>query len=382
MLVEATSSIQLGFGRIRNGDGTRVETRETVTLVGRSRAGEATSFAIPELKWMFDCGALIQGWKPRILFLTHTHVDHVHMLPLLLAISATPTTQVFLPARAVPLVQRFLQAHHDLTEFNTDDTCADEHDSAEEPPSPSASFSTSMSTSLETPQMPQYNLIPVNPNDTFYADCQGNYSVDENYNSHYVIKTVACDHRIDCIGYSIYRIRHVLKDEYTSLSTAEIRQLRRQGTAVTTPVHQSFVCYLGDTTNKVWETHPEILRDQSQIIIECSFLDTRDFDRARKTQHMLWQHLKPIVESHSHILFVLIHFSLKYKEGYIRDFFQRESLHGNLHPMLADVNSVSQQQQQAQSAQQESNENGKATETRTGEIRCTCFVCKPYVADK
>ena len=55
-----------------------------LTWKGLSRAGEATSFVIPELRWMFDCGRVDVHWKPTCIFLTHTHADHVQALAHLL----------------------------------------------------------------------------------------------------------------------------------------------------------------------------------------------------------------------------------------------------------------------------------------------------------
>ena len=39
-----------------------------LTLVGRSRAGDGTSFAIPGVKWLFDCGALVHGQGTEMVF--------------------------------------------------------------------------------------------------------------------------------------------------------------------------------------------------------------------------------------------------------------------------------------------------------------------------
>lgn len=88
------------------------------TIVGRSRAGDGTCFAIPELRWMFDCGALIQGWKPRIVFLSHTHSDHVHFLTQMKNEINPPL--IYLPFEAEPFVKAHLMAHQEMTDCMTE----------------------------------------------------------------------------------------------------------------------------------------------------------------------------------------------------------------------------------------------------------------------
>jgi ribonuclease BN (tRNA processing enzyme) len=103
--------------------------------------------------------------------------------------------------------------------------------------------------------------------------------------------------------------------------------------------------FLGDTTHRVFEKHAEILQQHDTIMGECTFFDNDDIDvvnkvkshaRAHETQHMHWDHLKPIVHSYPDTLFLLIHFSLKYSPLSIRRFFLD---YPNVHPVLRQQDS-------------------------------------------
>lgn len=270
------------------------------TLVGRSRAGDGTSFAIPELKWIFDCGALVQGWKPLRIFLTHTHCDHVHFLTHLKNESQPPF--LYLPVKATPFVKSFLKAHQEMvdciTEIENQDDGRYKHD---------------------------LDLIPTQADEEFTFRQGG---------TEYMFRAVECDHRIPCLGYSIYKHKFKLKEEYVGLLGPEIGRLRKEGVEVTTLHREPLIMFLGDTTHKVFERYPDLLGEHKVVVIECSFTDENDLERSDATKHMHWRALQPYVDAHPGVLFVLIHFTLKQKSLDLRQFFLRNSIHRNVHPML------------------------------------------------
>ena len=90
------------------------------TLKGRSRAGDGTTFVLQQLKWMFDMGAIVQPAMPDIVCLTHTHQDHITFMAQIL-MESTRHTQVYLPAKALPHVQKYLQAHQEMTEYGEEE---------------------------------------------------------------------------------------------------------------------------------------------------------------------------------------------------------------------------------------------------------------------
>ena len=61
-------------------------------------------------------------------------------------------------------------------------------------------------------------------------------------------------------------------------------------------------------------------------MIECTYLYEKEEKLALRNNHICWTDLKPFVLSHPDQFFVLFHFSLKYKNEEILNFFELESL--------------------------------------------------------
>jgi ribonuclease Z len=294
MMVAETASVELDLSSsVTSKDNNKVKTR----VIGRSRAGDATSFAIPELKWLFDCGTLVQGWKPRIIFLSHTHSDHVHFLTHMQHDEQPPT--VYLPEESLPFVQAHLKAYQQMIDCNSDEE-------------------TSKSVILR----------PTKPGEEIYVSQGGNK---------FLVRTLKMVHRIPCLGFSIFKLQNRLKEEYVGLPGKEIGRLRKSGVEITTSKEVPYLCFLGDTTAAVFANHPEILNQHSVIIVECSFVDAQSHKRAITTMHTHWDDLQPYVASNPDTLFVLTHFSLKYSTLRLRNFFgDLQRTYDNIHPMLVE----------------------------------------------
>jgi ribonuclease Z len=284
----------------------------TTKIVGRSRAGDATAFAIPELKWLFDCGAVVQQWKPRTIFLTHTHSDHVHFIFRFRDEDRPPT--IYLPEASVPFVEACIKAYQEMTDCGSaDDEVIQEVEETVEQ---------RLTKKLE------YVLRATKPDEEIFF-AEGGHK--------FVMRTLNMDHRIPCLGYSIFKLRSRLKEEYTGLPSREIGQLRKAGVNITTLEEEPYLCFMGDTTAKVFEDYPEILNQHSTVIVECSFIDAKSRQRAETTKHMHWDDLQPLIASHPGTMFVLIHFSLKYSTLSLRRFFRDHQLiYDNIHPMLIE----------------------------------------------
>jgi ribonuclease Z len=279
----------------------------SLTYRGRSRAGDGTAFVLQEMRWMFDMGALIQQVTPQVIFLTHTHNDHITFMPQIL-LKATKHVNVYLPTKALPFVERYLEAHRELV------ACGEDAENT-------------TSTNSKTSESLPYTLHPVDFHQVFTLQIKG---------TTYTVKALQCDHRIDCLGFSIMRIAKTLKPEYANLPGRAIGNLRKQGVDVHNHEERPVLCHLGDTTHVVFERHPEILQQHRYIVVECTFFCEKTFPQAERTKHMHWKDLKPIVESHPHVLFILIHFSLRYNGVEIRNFFANATTTHNVHPVLMD----------------------------------------------
>ena len=289
----------------KSGKSDKSDRQPAFTLVGRSRAGDGSCWIIPELKWMFDCGALLRGhWKPKRIFLSHTHHDHVHFLThMRRSVEETGAPPVvLLPTSAEPFVKAHLNAYQEMTE----------------------------NSKLQESQGVNVKGLELRP-----TDPDRDIVVRQN-GTDYVCRTIACDHRIDCLGFSIFRIKHTLKEEYAGLPGREIGRLRKEGVAVTVPERVPFLCFLGDTTSAVFERNPLLLQEHKVVVVECTFLDDASLDRAKETKHIHWKQLRPFIEENPNTLFLLTHFSLKYKSLELRTFFRKNSKYKNIHPMLIE----------------------------------------------
>ena len=290
--------------------------------MGRSRAGEGTCFGIPELKWMFDCGALVNGWKPTNIFVSHTHSDHVHFLTEFR--DDKNPAKVWLPSSAAPLVQAHLDAYQAMIDCGT-----------------------------EGDKLGRLSLRPTQP---------GEQVVLKKGGTEYICEAIECQHRVVCLGYNFLIRRKKLLDVYKDFPGAEIGRLRKSGVEVMSVCEEPFLCYLGDTTAKVFERYPRLLKDQKLVIVECSFIDDADVERAETTKHMHWTSLRPHIEDNPETLFVLIHFSLKYSNLELRNFFLDNSKHENIHPMLIE---------------EEVEYEWKKSGAESPVPSCNCFQCRP-----
>ena len=139
------------------------------------------------------------------------------------------------------------------------------------------------------------------------------------------VAVVMCDHSIPTVSYCFSEVKNKLKAEYKDMPGKEIGNLRKNGTVVTEEVLKPAFAYVCDTSIQILTDYEEILT-YPVLFIECTFLYPEERDNATATKHIHWHDLKPFVLSHHDILFVLIHFSLRYKDKEIIDFFEKEQM--------------------------------------------------------
>ena len=265
------------------------------TLRGTSRSAQATSFFIPELAWSLDAGALVFTQRPERVLLTHTHSDHASLLTHHKSRRKPPDMTV--PAHAVPLVEAYLDAAQILTS------------SAPKPEG------------FEWTEA--YRLQGVLPGDRI---------VQPDGNRALVIDIIRCDHSIPCVGYIVARRTRRLRPELRHLPGPALADLRRSGAEVHEEEDTPLFAFLGDTTPRVYDWHPELLRCPV-IIGECTFLDPAHRDDAWARYHTHWDDLSPIIRANPQTTFVVTHFSLRYRAEQIRSFFHAIDL-PNLVPWI------------------------------------------------
>jgi ribonuclease Z len=199
-----------------------------LTIEGYSRAAVQSYWRVPELKLGFDMGA--QPWSfmsTPTWFVTHTHLDHIAALPVLVArrrmMKMEPPT-IYMPAEAVEGVELLLRAMQ----------------------------------RLDRGRMP-VNLIGLNPDD------------EVEISRELVVKAFATKHTIPSLGYLVWERRKKLKPEYQGLSNDQIRDLRLSGVEVSAEVRLPKLAYLGDTAPAGLDAFPETYRAQV-LIMELTFV--------------------------------------------------------------------------------------------------------------
>jgi ribonuclease Z len=199
-----------------------------LTIEGYSRAAVQSYWRVPELKLGFDMGA--QPWSfmsTPTWFVTHTHLDHIAALPVLVArrrmMKMEPPT-IYMPVEAVEGVEQLLRAMQ----------------------------------RLDRGRLP-VNLIGLNPND------------EVEISRELVVKAFATKHTIPSLGYLVWERRKKLKPEYHGLSNDQIRDLRLSGVEVSAEVRLPKVAYLGDTAPAGLDCFSETYRAQI-LIMELTFV--------------------------------------------------------------------------------------------------------------
>ena len=86
---------------------------KTTELIGRSWAGDCTSFVVPALGLALDAGYVVHSKRMDSVFITHCHTDHCHHMTHLKSLTKPPN--VYVPSESVTQLQNFIDASQQLT---------------------------------------------------------------------------------------------------------------------------------------------------------------------------------------------------------------------------------------------------------------------------
>ena len=267
-----------------------------LTLTGYSRANDKTFFHIPELKCSVDAG-LCEGRQPDTIFLTHTHNDHAADLEFM---AGKPSgVDLYVPREAAPYVERYIRSRRELNHV--------------------AAFDPALAGELR--------LHPV----------AGGEALTLGKRDAYVVRVVACEHKVPCVGYCFSerstRLLPALRERKAALEAAgqlkefgkELGQRRARGEPIEEVYERPLFAFLGDTHPRVFDRNPWLF-DYPVIITECTYLDVQERERAERVGHTEWSQLRPILLAHPSTTFVLIHFSLRHSDREVVEFFERAAL--------------------------------------------------------
>jgi len=255
---------------------------------GYSRSAFRTGFYLPDLDLLLDAGP--QNFNhPSTVMITHTHIDHIASLPFTMIGHEEPLN-LYGPAAAQTHVENYINSMFAVNAL------------------------TPVTNSDWSQQFYQYH--PLKPKDIFPITLNKN---------DLEIEVFECDHTIPTISYGISQIKQKLKSEYLGLPGKEIGALRKSGTQVTQAVTTKSLAYVCDTSIRVFDLNPNLL-SYPTIMIECTFFLPDELENAGKTNHIHWDQLKPYVLAHPEISFILFHFSQRYRDQEVLDFFQSEKI--------------------------------------------------------
>ena len=286
-------------------------------LTGKSRAAWHTSFVIPQLNLLLDAGLVVNRLRPKHVFLTHGHSDHTLLTPAFVKRDDPP--DIFCPLEMRGVLDGYIHAKTLLNLGGLVAVGEDASDSGDESASPDHDADTQktgtngLKGETSTPGLrPTHITHGLRAGDTVPLRRLKNISAI----------AFACDHTVPCLGYLFTSTTMRLRPEYIGRPGPELAALRRAGAeltvAHTVPVH----AFLGDTTPVPLAAAPAWLRDGVPVVVtECSFLWEEHRAQAVKTKHTLWADLEPVIRRFPRTTFVLTHFSLRYSDRDIRNFF-------------------------------------------------------------
>lgn len=295
-------------------------------LTGRSRAAWHTSFTIPKLNLLLDAGLIINDTRPRQIFLTHGHSDHTFVAPAFMKRDLPP--DVYCPKEMVKVFDQYVAMKRLL---NLGGLFRLEAEMEEEASGDSGSAGS------DGNDVGKGDGIEKEEVDIDYANMRVGKKWLRSHRTHglqagdvvslplckdITATAFACDHTVPCLGYVYSTTRDKLKPEYRSLKGPEIKALRESGVAVTAKQSSPIFAFLGDTTPATLAADPDWLRDGVSVVItECSFLYDEHRAQAVRTKHTLWGDLEPVVRRWPLTTFVLTHFSMRYSDNDVRNFF-------------------------------------------------------------
>lgn len=256
------------------------------TLQGFSIAALRTNFYVSELGLMLDAG-ISANYSPDYICVTHGHADHSANLPCHLYSKKDGKIKIYVPMDSQKKFDGYIDSSIVL---GKDNYIMDEKDI----------------------DMRFHDVVGVNGGNKIDVVMKG---------KDFIIEVINCYHSIPCVGFGFIEKRKKLKTEYSKLPGKEIAILRKSGVDINEIIHLNQFCFLGDTSKEILEKEWEILKKYKCIMIECTFIKDDDYEQAEKTKHMHWKDLESYVKDNRDIMFILFHFSQRYKKAEIVSFF-------------------------------------------------------------
>lgn len=309
------------------------------TITGHSRALERTGFWIPQLRFLFDAGVDLPtgcGARPLAIFVTHGHIDHCNALPMLLRHheDCDPPTQIFAPATTVHRLRQFVQVSwavkvdigEDLPDFYEPPPDGDRN------PVPGSVLEGDLPFRIWRPCDSETETV-------IHAGKKATMPV--------AVQSLKLFHgRCTSVGYlissppqKIKKVRPDLVGSNKKETGKNVKAARERGEEVNVEVEEPekphFAFVLDTTIEALQEDRSstaKMILNCPSVMIECTYLEDAFKDEARKRGHIYWGELVPYVTNSARRkmnvgisqTWYLVHFSLRYTEEQIVDFFADE----------------------------------------------------------
>ncbi len=242
---------------------------DDINLCGLSLSGIRTSIALPQLSLCFD---VAQGFPFQFhlkrYFISHGHLDHAAGIPYLIsqkAMTSLPTPNFYMPVSLVNPLQEIMKIWQKVEGHEY-----------------------------------QFNFHAVEPGHIIEIDPR------------HFVRPFSTVHRIDSLGYTVFKKTKKLKPEFRDRSETELMQLRKQGQIIQDEREVPMVSFTGDTQIE-FLFKEDWIRKSKILIMEATYLDdSKTIEHARKWGHThldeILQHLDEIESER----IVLIHTSSRY----------------------------------------------------------------------
>jgi ribonuclease Z len=257
------------------------------TITGWSKSGVRTGLYLEEFDILLDAGLYFDR-KPKLILVTHGHLDHINNLYSNL-LDNIKKSIVMVPSPSYNLIRNYLNAQHSVSLHKK---CI----------------------------FNRYKMIGL----------ENDYTI--NLSKKFKIIAYAMDHSVPTIGYGINIISKKLNPNYINKSKSELIEIKKSGKMVDIINEKGFILFCGDTSSKILNDLP--FYKYKYVIIECTFLVDDHYIEAYKRKHLHYLELKPFFEKYTETNFILIHFSKRYKDSFVKRFFDKMN-HPNVTPFLS-----------------------------------------------
>ena len=330
---------------------------QNLSLLGRSRAAWHTSFVVPQLNLLLDAGLFVSDkLRPKHIFLTHGHSDHTLVAFSFMRREDPP--DVVCPWEMAKALDDVVLSHTMLnlgglikkedgrkgraSDFEEEEDVEEAEEQGEELDQKKGKKKNGYKSSkdaITTNDLPSTAIWPRKdrpPGEQSFLNTHITHALSPNDSiplrrlPQFSATAFACDHTVPSLGYLFTRTTHKLNPAYSSLPGPELASLRSSGVSLTLPHTTPIFAFLGDGTAKTLADSPPWLsgtdanlnhQKVSVVITECSFLREEHRAQAEKTKHTIWADLEPVVRKWTETVFVLTHFSLRYSEREVVEFF-------------------------------------------------------------